>query len=88
MIFPLCLHLHILFSCLDQFDHDQKKTGFLDAHPADWGDDRMVGDVVLMDTDANGNPTVVGVETVFGLFDWKMQRTLIFFKIKMCRMGF
>ena len=48
----------------------------------------MVGDVVLMDTDANGNPTVVGVETVFGLFDWKMQWTLIFFKIKMCRMGF
>jgi len=38
--------------------------GFLDAHPDSWGDDRMVGDVVLMDTDANGNPTVVGVETV------------------------
>ena len=38
--------------------------GFLDAHPDSWGDDRMVGDVVLMDTDANGNPTLVGVETV------------------------
>lgn len=23
--------------------------GFLDAHPGSWGDDRMVGDVVLMD---------------------------------------
>eukprot|EP00435_Cladocopium_sp_Y103_P067575 s13_g30.t1 len=39
--------------------------GFLDAHPDSWGDDRMVGDVVLMDKDANGNPTVVGVETEF-----------------------
>lgn len=39
--------------------------GFLDAHPDSCGDDRMVGDVVLMDTDANGNPTVVGVETEF-----------------------
>lgn len=39
--------------------------GFLDAHPGSWGDDRMVGDVVLMDKDADGNPTVVGVETEF-----------------------
>jgi len=39
--------------------------GFLDAHPGNWGDDRMVSDVVLMDKDADGNPTVVGVETEF-----------------------
>ena len=53
---------------LDEFHHDRSNRripgGFLDAHPDTWGDDRMVGDVVLMDTDANGKPTVVGVETV------------------------
>ena len=32
-------------------------------HPDSWGDDRMVGDVVLMDRDTDGNPTIVGLET-------------------------
>ena len=39
--------------------------GFLEAHPDSWGDDRMVGDVVLMDRDTDGNPTIVGLETEF-----------------------
>ena len=56
---------------LDTFTHielDLKPSidfawGFLEAHPESWGDDRMVGDVVLMDQDMDGNPTIVGVET-------------------------
>lgn len=72
MIFPVYPHdipMIIQFNFyLDEFHHDRSNLwipgGFLDAHPDTWGDDRMVGDVVLMDTDTNGNPTVVGVETV------------------------